>query len=66
MPFMPGKIDDALRAYRIDVFGREPLEDRPAVLVTLTPIAEAGALAAYRTFPADARIVSSEPPKEPQ
>ena len=46
--------------------GRELLEDRPAVLVTLTPIAEAGALAADRKFPADARTVSSEPPKEPQ
>jgi len=66
MPFMPGEVDDALRACRIDVFGRELLEDRPAVLVTLTPIAEAGALAADRKFPADARTVSSEPPKEPQ
>ena len=46
--------------------GRELLEDRPAVLVTLTPIAEAGALAADRKFPADARIVSFEPPKELQ
>jgi hypothetical protein len=35
------QIDDALGAYRIVVVGREVLEGRPAVLVTLTPLAEA-------------------------
>lgn len=66
MPSMPGEVDDALSACRIDVSGRGLLEDRPAVLVTLTPIAEAGVFAASRKFPAEAWIVSFEPPKEPQ